>query len=966
MLRPPDATDTIGAVATIPDFDVKETDFNGYLFEFHLSKLFKLDFKAISNENLWSIIAAVILAAGPVEKGVILQNIKKDAEFIKATGSKPRDPTNVEQSRIASYIAKANMDLASVPRAPSAHEVAMLRATQEHISLLREHQEMTYRIAKESAEVARAALDIQKTSREVEQNPLKDLFDRRTKTIARLREKWNADRRGMFALYVKQLERVLKMPHMVAYIPEVNVLLLALEAATSPISDEALILLERLDNLATFADMPDKAKQLNDHQIIFAHNIRSLQLYDDSLQDSMCEKYRLAVEWPNAKNPKYAVSGKFFPALVYSSHLEASSSNSPSSAPSISPAPLSPSSFKTCRETDDDDAVDDFELLDLELDGFGDVCCECSRPMVIHELATVCGKCSTPLHKKCATAIANSRDHLCSKCLADAVIRSSGESAPTTIPLKLTDVKIKDGPNVPVQALQQLCSGGAVSSRVVEAMAFLIGEDHNNNIHIVPPAAFASISASAPSPQAQLIRSQEFSAGVALSGHHWICYFVHKYHDGRISLVVYNPQTGTDPDSLTDRISQFLKAHDASVSVKVSHVTLPQQQSPADCGVFALAALFCFVRRVRFVFLSSPKESQSTRLWLVHCIRAQKIFEPNWLNPLVAFTAKSTRPIVNVQNFCSPAETGTSLAGNELSATLLTWNPTVPQITGFSQAHLKRQTQIIKAVRNIILRIEAFQKIPIGRACTSAIRMIARHKKWAPSTELTMAAALESGLRRAQLFGSPIPIHLKNSPWWECFMRDLSHKKRTQGRGPTVGITKEQLTAALDLLPPQLQLITELCWSHAGRMGNLLACHPAWITTNVTNSTVRILWKDSKTAATRGVYSNSATMRTESVRKLEEWLRTLPQNRPIADQNQALKTMTIIRAALRSQVPLADLRSIRRGSLRAMAKAGVDMATMMRISGHQSEQSLLIYIESGVEAEAIHHQTAAATANLVL
>jgi hypothetical protein len=42
------------------------------------------------------------------------------------------------------------------------------------------------------------------------------------------------------------------------------------------------------------------------------------------------------------------------------------------------------------------------------------------------------------------------------------------------------------------------------------------------------------------------------------------------------------------------------------------------------------------------------------------------------------------------------------------------------------------------------------------------------------------------------------------------------------------------------------------------------------------------------------------------------------------------------------------------------------MATMMRISGHQSEQSLLIYIESGVEAEAIHHQTAAATANLVL
>jgi hypothetical protein len=287
-------------------------------------------------------------------------------------------------------------------------------------------------------------------------------------------------------------------------------------------------------------------------------------------------------------------------------------------------------------------------------------------------------------------------------------------------------------------------------------------------------------------------------------------------------------------------------------------------------------------------------------------------------------------------------------------------------VKGFSAAHLKRQTALLTQLAAVIRNLPALQKVEVGKAAASGVSMIAKQRRWAPSTELTCAAAIESALKRAQIFGAQSSTLLRISPWWECYIRDLNHRKRTQGRGPTVGITKEQMKRVMERLDGPVQLLTALAWAHAARVGNMLDLHPAWITMDMDASTVRILWKDSKTAATRGIYSASATMNKEQMKLLSQWLASRPQHAPIASGRQGLLIMAKMREALRAENTAADLRSIRRGSLRTMAKAGVDMATMMRISGHQSEQSLLIYIESGVEAEAIHHQTAAATANLVL
>jgi integrase len=54
-----------------------------------------------------------------------------------------------------------------------------------------------------------------------------------------------------------------------------------------------------------------------------------------------------------------------------------------------------------------------------------------------------------------------------------------------------------------------------------------------------------------------------------------------------------------------------------------------------------------------------------------------------------------------------------------------------------------------------------------------------------------------------------------------------------------------------------------------------------------------------------------------------------------------------MRMALKFKDPALTTRSIRRGALQAMAKNGVDEATLMHFSGHKDRNTLLRYLDWG-------------------
>ena len=62
-------------------------------------------------------------------------------------------------------------------------------------------------------------------------------------------------------------------------------------------------------------------------------------------------------------------------------------------------------------------------------------------------------------------------------------------------------------------------------------------------------------------------------------------------------------------------------------------------------------------------------------------------------------------------------------------------------------------------------------------------------------------------------------------------------------------------------------------------------------------------------------------------------------------------------AALRSVNPLLEQKSMRRGSLQALAAQGVDARTLMHYSGHTQERTLNRYLNWGKESGEMRQRT---------
>jgi len=147
-------------------------------------------------------------------------------------------------------------------------------------------------------------------------------------------------------------------------------------------------------------------------------------------------------------------------------------------------------------------------------------------------------------------------------------------------------------------------------------------------------------------------------------------------------------------------------------------------------------------------------------------------------------------------------------------------------------------------------------------------------------------------------------------------------------------------------------------WSMATRASDLLQV----VAHNVsfpTKTSVRILFSAGKgVKMRRQAYVVHA--RSPFASAMRALLRTCaPHEHPFATIN-----IDTLRKMMRQLDERYEMRSFRRGALQAMAQSGTDLRTLMSISGHSQENTLLRYLHWGLHANVIQHQQLVATDTL--
>jgi integrase len=215
--------------------------------------------------------------------------------------------------------------------------------------------------------------------------------------------------------------------------------------------------------------------------------------------------------------------------------------------------------------------------------------------------------------------------------------------------------------------------------------------------------------------------------------------------------------------------------------------------------------------------------------------------------------------------------------------------------------------------------------------------------------KLVIEAASELRFMGLDLFESP-------------FVRDLTRAMRkrvariaaARPRPYVPPNDSRTLFQALLVEDPDLAMLHALAWVSSGRPSNVLALSTQNIS-DVTADGLSILWTEAKTVAARGPYTTFAS--TRAFPELRDWIlariaearETQVRSLPLFPElrRRQPRTLARYRSALRAFRPDCDLRALRRGTVIAMAEAGVPEATLLHLTGHASVANLYRYMAFG-------------------
>jgi hypothetical protein len=263
-----------------------------------------------------------------------------------------------------------------------------------------------------------------------------------------------------------------------------------------------------------------------------------------------------------------------------------------------------------------------------------------------------------------------------------------------------------------------------------------------------------------------------------------------------------------------------------------------------------------------------------------------------------------------------------------------------------------RHIYILDAVLDVIwLHRTSIRHLSLAQMLIWAITQLGLIRKWeAPTALLSNGANLLACLSRLDQYTPPLkPINLNHLSEWRDAMSTWT-RLAFQYQPRVTEVSREQIRDLLPYCSTASKVLLIISWLHAARVGNAFKLrkenfHFEPQSDGLTGWTVT--WNAAKTTKKVGPYTTHSSIPREWYEIVRTWFQRRGSADLVFPHSRQREMLKEIRTLLKERNPLHDLRSIRRGSLCAMAKEGTPIETLLVFSGHKSVDMLLRYIQRG-------------------
>ena len=248
---------------------------------------------------------------------------------------------------------------------------------------------------------------------------------------------------------------------------------------------------------------------------------------------------------------------------------------------------------------------------------------------------------------------------------------------------------------------------------------------------------------------------------------------------------------------------------------------------------------------------------------------------------------------------------------------------------------------------------------PLATALSETLSRKRAERKWTWATALKNICCLQGALSLLPMYRQVAHgIALRHDTVWHQTLQATQRRAREEKPRTPEAMTPEIFDKTLAAESrPQHRAALQLMFFTSGRVGCVLALEKSDLTLR-SDTSIAATFRRGKGVKLRGPYTVHGPKLLHHFAELEAY---------VAQCNK--KLFTITPAKMLSTFRLADrrmeARSVRRGSLQTMARAGVPLETLMRYSGHTNEGTLLRYLGWGETAGDVQRQMAEAGAALI-
>ena len=213
-----------------------------------------------------------------------------------------------------------------------------------------------------------------------------------------------------------------------------------------------------------------------------------------------------------------------------------------------------------------------------------------------------------------------------------------------------------------------------------------------------------------------------------------------------------------------------------------------------------------------------------------------------------------------------------------------------------------------------------------------------------PKTFTKYLLTIEAALKALPMYTTEdrAPILLWTCPIWKAAVKTAKYRGNTTPTREPLPATATEIERVYALEPnPLLALFIKLSWLTAARLGDTASLRRQ----NVVNSpsVTSITYMEAKGSHFRGPYTVHVGLPKDTQQQLQDHLLTL-------GPREKIFPITFLRAALisiRRANPLLEAKSLRRGALQTMSRAGVKEETLREFSGHTNNTTLRRYLSWG-------------------